>query len=122
MKLDRNLVQVQRAANALSLSSHLMPEDRRRELEEKVKNYYEVEEITTEILSRAKNLEIHIANAEYRSKIRLYIFIACSFFKLNCNFTGIFLMDYVLLIIFKSNIKEDCFPLRSDGESIFCTL
>ena len=65
MKLDRNLVQVQRAANALSLSSHLMPVDRKGELEGIVKSYYEVEEITTEILSRAKNLEIHIPNVEY---------------------------------------------------------
>lgn len=63
MKLDRNVSGVQRAANAL-LSAHLMPIERKCELEEKVKSYYDVQEITLEILTRAKNLEIHIPNAE----------------------------------------------------------
>lgn len=65
MKLDKRLSGVQKAANALSLKSNSIPEDRVKELEDVIKNYYEVDSITPAILEMARNLEIHVANADY---------------------------------------------------------
>lgn len=34
-------------------------------LEDIIKSYYEVEELTPEIMDMAKNLEVHVANSDY---------------------------------------------------------
>lgn len=65
MKLDRRLGEVQKAANALMSSRHLMPAERVAELEARVMAYYEVDTITPDILERAMKLEIRIPNADY---------------------------------------------------------
>ena len=64
-KLDKRLSGVQKAANALSLNNASIPSERVKELEEVIKKYYEVDVITPEILEKARNLESHIANADY---------------------------------------------------------
>lgn len=55
---------VQRAANAL-LFNNKIPSERVAELEGIIKSYYEVDVVTPEILEKAKNLEIHVDNADY---------------------------------------------------------
>ncbi|EFX73459.1 hypothetical protein DAPPUDRAFT_325251 [Daphnia pulex] len=64
-KLDRKLSGVQKAANALIFNRQAIPSNRISELEEIIKNYYEVEVVTPEILEMAKNLETHIPNSDY---------------------------------------------------------
>ena len=65
LKLDRNLSSVQRAANALIQSRDSLPPSRLQELEEKVKSYYKVDELTPDILEKARNMEVHVHNADY---------------------------------------------------------
>ena len=65
MKLDHRLSAVQRAANALLQSRQTIPASRVAELEQIIKDYYEVDVLSTEILEKGRNLEIHIPNADY---------------------------------------------------------
>ena len=68
MKLDKRLGEVQKAANALLTSRHLMPVERVAYLESKVIEYFELQETekpSQDILERAQNLEIRIPNADY---------------------------------------------------------
>ena len=56
---------VQRAANALTSNRDTIPASRVAELEESIKQYYEVEFVTAEIMAMAINLQIHVPNADY---------------------------------------------------------
>ena len=56
---------VQKAANALTLNRHVMPASRVVELEDKIKSYYQVDEITAEFMEKCRNLEIHVPNVHY---------------------------------------------------------
>ena len=47
------------------LNRNAIPSNRAKELEEIIRNYYKVEVVTPEILEMAKNLEIHVPNADY---------------------------------------------------------
>lgn len=47
------------------MNRQAIPSDRIAELEDIIKNYYEVEVVTPEILEMAKNLETQIPNADY---------------------------------------------------------
>lgn len=64
-KLDKKLSGVQKAANALILNRHAIPSDRVAVLEDVIKSYYEVEDLTPEIMEMAKNLEVHVPNSDY---------------------------------------------------------
>lgn len=64
-KLDRRLSGVQKAANALFFSRNTIPSHRATELEEIIKDYYKVQTISSEVIEMARNLEIHVPNADY---------------------------------------------------------
>ncbi len=64
-KLDKRLSGVQKAANALTLNKDKMPASRITALEKIIKEYYEVEVVSLEILEMARNLEINVPNADY---------------------------------------------------------
>ena len=57
MKEDHDLKKVKSACRALLKNRQLIPTDRIQELEDVVKTYYEVNDVTDQVLEKGSNLE-----------------------------------------------------------------